>query len=138
MLECCRQVTKEVMIWIVNKYGLIEFTNFCQINHNFWSFSTNTSYVTSSILIWRVVWLPVLHTFTWDSVSFFYVRTWINLAQNLCKFKEKCFTYIIKDLLNRYWWILALVGFKMHWQAHAFLQPTHANIHQSQFNNPII
>ena len=34
--------------------------------------------------------------------------------------------------------ILALVGFKMHSQARAFSQPTRANIHQYQFNNPII
>ena len=34
--------------------------------------------------------------------------------------------------------ILALVGFKMHSQARAFLQPTRANIHQYQFNNPIV
>ena len=29
-------------------------------------------------------------------------------------------------------------AFKMHSQARAFLQPTRANIHQYQFNNPII
>ena len=56
----------------------------------------------------------------------------------MCKLTEKCFSYIIKELLYWYWWILALVGFKMHSQARAFLQPTRANIHQYQFNNPII
>ena len=40
--------------------------------------------------------------------------------------------------MNWYWWKLALVGFKMHSQARAFLQPTGANIHQYQFNNPIV
>ena len=40
--------------------------------------------------------------------------------------------------MNWYWWILALVGFKTHSQARAFSQPTRANIHQYQFNNPII
>ena len=34
--------------------------------------------------------------------------------------------------------ILALVGFKMHSQARAFLQPTRANIHRYQFNSPVI
>ena len=29
-------------------------------------------------------------------------------------------------------------GFKMHSQARAFFQPTRANIHQYQFNNPIL
>ena len=33
---------------------------------------------------------------------------------------------------------MALVDFKIHSQARAFLQPTRANIHQYQFNNPKI
>ena len=53
-LECCRQVTEEVMICIANKYELIKFTNFYQINHNLSYFSTKTSNVTgSSIIILR-------------------------------------------------------------------------------------
>ena len=51
---------------------------------------------------------------------------------------DKCFSYIIKELLNWYGWILALVGFKMHQLARAFLQPTCANIHYYQFNNPLL
>ena len=62
----------------------------------------------------------------------------INLTENLCKLTEKYLSYIIKELLNWYWWILALVGFKMHLQACAFLQPTRANIDQYQFNNSFI
>ena len=38
MLKCCRPDTKESMICIDNKYGLIEITNFYQINHNFCTF----------------------------------------------------------------------------------------------------
>ena len=34
--------------------------------------------------------------------------------------------------------MLALVGFKLHLQSRAFLLPTRANIHQYQFNNPIV
>ena len=68
-----RQVTKEVMICIDNKYGLIKFTNFYQINHNFSYISTKTSYVTGSILNW-VVWLQILHTLTREAVSSFFVR----------------------------------------------------------------
>ena len=30
------------------------------------------------------------------------------------------------------------IGFKMHLQARAFLQPTRANIHKNQFNDPIV
>ena len=33
---------------------------------------------------------------------------------------------------------MALICFKMHSLARAFLQPTRANIHQYQYNNPII
>ena len=39
MLECCRQDTKEAIIYIDNKFGLVKFTNFYQINHNFSYFS---------------------------------------------------------------------------------------------------
>ena len=63
MLECCHKDKKAAMTSIDNKYGLIKFTNFYQINHNFSNFST---------------------------------------------------------------------------KARAYLQPTHANIHQYQFNNPKI
>ena len=38
------------MICINNKYGLIKFTNFYQMNHNFSYFPTKKSYVTGSIL----------------------------------------------------------------------------------------
>ena len=41
-------------------------------------------------------------------------------------------------LLNWYWRILALVGFKMHSQACAFLKPTRSNIHQYQFSNSFV
>ena len=60
------------------------------------------------------------------------------MTESSCELRGKCFIDIIKELLNWYWWILALVGFKMHSQARAFLQPTRANIHQYQFNNPIV
>ena len=85
-----------------------------------------------------IVRLPILHTLTRDAVSSFNARIEINLTESSCKLTEKCFSYIIKELLNWYWCILALVGFKMHSQARAFLQPTPANIHQYQFNNPIL
>ena len=82
--------------------------------------------------------LSILHALTRDAVLSFYVRIWKKkLTQSLCKLTEKCFSYIINELLNWYWWILALVGFKMHSQARAFSQPPRANIHQYQFNNPI-
>ena len=116
MLECCHQDTKEAMICINNKYGLIKFTNFYQFNHNFSYFSTKTSYVIGSILNCGVVRLPILHALTRDAVSSFYVRIEIKLTQNSCKLTQKYFTYIIKELLNIYWWILALVGFNMHSQ----------------------
>ena len=54
----------------------------------------------------------------------------INFTEYSCKLTEDCFSLIMKELLNWYWWLLALVGFKMHSQARAFLQPTRANIHQ--------
>ena len=43
----------------------------------------------------------------------------IILTESSCKITEKCFSYIIKELLNWYWWILAFVGFNMHSQARA-------------------
>ena len=46
------------------------------------------------------------------------------MTQNSFELTGKCFSYIIKELLNWYWWILALVGFKMHSPACAFLQET--------------
>ena len=56
----------------------------------------------------------------------------INLTHSLCKWTEKWFSSIIKDLLNWYGEILAVDGFKMHLQDRAFLLPTRANIHQYQ------
>ena len=138
MLECCRQDTKEAIICIDNKYASIKFTNLYQINHNFSYFSTKTSHLTGSILNWGAVRLSILHILTRDAISSFYVRIWNKLGSWGVLFIRKMFSYIIKELLNRYWWILALVGFKMHSQARAFLQPTRANIHQYQFNNPIV
>ena len=117
------------------KYGLIKFTYIYQINHYF---STKALFVTGSILNWGVVRLPILHTLARDAVSSFSEEFKINLTENSCKWTEKYFSYIIKELLNWYWWILALVGFKMHSQARAFLQSTHAKIHQYQLNNPVI
>ena len=112
MLECCRQVTKGVMIYIDNKYGFIQFITYYQRNHNFSYFSTKTSYVTGSILNWGVVRLSILHTLRlWDAASSFFVRIWINLAQISCKLIEQCFSYIIKELLNlycEYWHELAV------------------------------
>ena len=58
------------------KYGLIELTNFYQINHDFSYFSTKTYHVTGSILNWWVVRLPVLHILTRAAVSSFYARNW--------------------------------------------------------------
>ena len=82
--------------------------------------------------------MSILHTLTGNAVSSFYVRIWNILDSKLVLInRKKCFSYIIMELLNWYWWILALVGFKMHWQARAFSQPTRANIHQYQFKNPI-
>ena len=135
-MECCRQDTKEAMICINNKYGLIKFTNFYQMNHNFSYFPTKKSYVTGSILNLEVVLLPILHTLMPDALSSFYVRIRNKLDSELT---EKRFSlYIIKELLNWYWWIFTLVGFKMHPQDRAFKQPTRANNYQYQFNNPII
>ena len=71
MLECCHQDTKEAMLCIDNKYGLINFTNCYRINHDFSYLSTKTSYVTGNILNRGVVRLPILHTMTRDAVSSF-------------------------------------------------------------------
>ena len=131
MLECCRQDTKEAMICIDNKNGFIELTNFYQIDHNFSYFSTKPSRVTGSILNWGlwVVQLPILHTLT---------RYVVNLTESSCKLIEKCFSYIIKELLNWYWWILARGGRKNARACNWISKPTSANIHQYQFNNSII
>ena len=68
--------------------------------------------------------LWISHTLTGDGVSLVYVRIWNKFDSNFVKLTEKCFSNIIKELLNWYWWILALVGFKMHSEARAFIQPT--------------
>ena len=139
MFECCRQDQKEAMICIDNNYGFNEFTNFYQSNHNFLYFTTKTSHVTGSTLNWGVVRLPILHTLTRDVLSsFVYVRIRNKMTENSCKLTEICFSYKIKELLNLYRSILALVGFKMHSAACVFLQSTRDNIHQYQFNKPII
>ena len=83
--------------------------------------------------------LWISHTLTGDGVSLVYVRIFqINLTQISWKLTEKCFSNIIKELLNWYWWILALVGFKMLSQERAFIQPipildTLVKIHHSSF-----
>ena len=115
----CRQDTKELMICINNKYGLIQFTKINQINHYFSYISTKTSCVIGIILNWGAVQSRIMHTLTQDVVHHSTLEFEINLTQSSCKLK-KCFSYIIQELLNWYWWILALVGFKMHQQAHAF------------------
>ena len=73
--EMLRQDTKEAMIYINNKYGFIEFTKLCQINHYFSYLSTKkTSCVTGRILNWGAVRSSILHTLTQDAVSLFYIR----------------------------------------------------------------
>ena len=52
--EFCPQDTKEAVICIDDKYGLLKFTKFYQINHYFSYFSTKTSYKTGSIVNWGV------------------------------------------------------------------------------------
>ena len=127
------------MICIDNRYGFVELTNFYEINHNFLYFSTKASRVTGRTLNWGVVRLPILHTLTRDVLSsFFYVRIRNKMTEYSCKLTEICFSYKIKELLNWYWWILALVDFEMHSEACAFLQSTRDNIHQYQFNKFII
>ena len=100
-------------------------------------YSTKTSYFTGSILNWGALRLPILHTLTQNEYHDSTIESGINVTQSSCKLTEKCFCCIIRELLNWYWWILALVSFKMHSQVRAFLQPIHANIHQYQFNNLI-
>ena len=97
MLECCRQDTKEAMICIDNKYGLIELTNFYETNHHFLYFSTNTYHVNGSILNWGVVRLLILHTLTRDALSST-LEFEINVTENSCKLTEKYlfYMYIIK------------------------------------------
>ena len=58
--ECCRQDTKEAMIFIKNKYELMIFTNIYKINQYFSNLSTKTSYVTGSILHRGAVRLSIL------------------------------------------------------------------------------
>ena len=123
MLECCHQDRKEAIICIDKKYGLIKFTKFYQINYNFSYSSTKTSFVTGSILNWGVVRLSILHTDARCSI--------IILSKNLkysCKLTEQCFSYIIKELLNWYWWNLARVGCKNARACECILKPTSANI----------
>ena len=130
MLECCRQGTKEAMFFIDKKYRLIELIEtFIKLTISFRTFQPN---VTGSncgcryCTFWREM---QYHHSTQESE--------INLTESSCKLTEKCFSYIIKELLNWYWWIYALVCFKMHSQTRAFLQPTSAYIHKYQFNNPL-
>ena len=49
-MECCRQYTKEAMICIDDKYGLMKVTDFYQINFKIFVLSTKMSYVNGSIL----------------------------------------------------------------------------------------
>ena len=83
-MECCRQDTEEAMAFIDIKYGLIQFTNLYQMNHYFSYLSIKTSYLTGNIVMWK----PVLHTSTRDTVSSFYVRIEIKLTQNSLALKR--------------------------------------------------
>ena len=88
MLECCHQDMRVALFCIDNKYGLIEFTNFYQINHNFLYFFTKLSSIQLDSS--AVADIDVRCRIIFE----------INLTQNLCKLTEKCFSHIIKEFLN--------------------------------------
>ena len=96
------------MICIDNRNGFIELTNIYRINYNFSYFSTKTSHVTGNILNWGSLVADIAHIDVRCSIII--LRKNLNLTQNSCKLTEKCFSYIIKELLNSYWWILAGVN----------------------------
>ena len=64
MLECCRQDTKEAMIFIDNKKGLNKSLTFIDLIIIFRTFPRERLMFNIHILNWGEVRLPISHTLT--------------------------------------------------------------------------
>ena len=98
MLKRCHQDTKEAMICIDNKYGLIKDTNLHQISNYFSYLSTRMSCL-SSVEYWTGDSVfEIFHTQMQYHQSTLEFQ--INQTQSSCKLIEKCFSCIMRELLN--------------------------------------